>query len=72
MLRNILLEVISGTKVLREKNERGVNSIETWRGLHTQNDKKLTENTGFKIDTAWKVSTTLMSMALKMHKNVGL
>ena len=72
MLRNILLEVISGTKVLREKNERGVNNIETWRGLHTQNDKKLTENTGFKIDTAWKVSTTLMSMALKMHKNMGL
>ena len=72
ILRNILLEVISGTRLLREKEERGVNNIETWRGAHTGVDKSLTKETGFKVDTAWKVSTTLMSMALKMHKTDGL
>ena len=72
ILRNILLEVISGTRLLREKEERGVNNIETWRGAHTGVDKSLTKETGFKVDTAWKVSTTLMSMALKMHKTAGL
>lgn len=68
ILRSILKEAISGVKTEKVSKERGINHVETWRGSRSPTDSVLTEKCNVKFSTAWKCGTTLMSMALKAHK----
>jgi hypothetical protein len=67
MLGRILREVIADVPTEREKCERGVNHVETWRGVKTSSAKLIAKSANRVCSTAWSVEPTLMSMALKAH-----
>ena len=66
-LRCILKEVIAGTRMVRSKQERGINHVEQWHGTHTHNDAEFSTSTGITTATAWKAGSSLLSIALKAH-----
>lgn len=70
ILRNILKEVICGAKVLKQKNERGTNHIEIWRGGKTGTSQSFAEIFQQSVSTAWSVNRSLLSYALKAHLDV--
>ena len=69
VLKCILQEVINGTAHIREKSTRGINHVETWRGVKTCFSHDATLYTKRKISSAWKVDNSLLSIALKAHKS---
>lgn len=69
VLRCILQEVINGTTHIREKTARGINHVETWRGVKTAFAHDATLATKHRISSAWKVDNSLLSIALKAHKS---
>ena len=67
MLGRILREVIADVPTKRVECERGVNHVETWRGVRTSSAKLIAKSANRACSTAWSVEPTLMSMALKAH-----
>lgn len=67
LLGVLLREVISDVPTVREERERGVNHVETWRGVRTASSRLIAQSASMVVSTAWAVEPTLMSMALKAH-----
>ena len=67
LLGRILREVIVDVPTKRADRERGVNHVETWRGVKTSSAKLIAKSANRACSTAWSVEPTLMSMALKAH-----
>ena len=67
LLGVLLREVILDVPTVREERERGVNHVETWRGVRTASSRLIAQSANMVVSTAWAVEPTLMSMALKAH-----
>ena len=67
LLGVLLREVILDVPTVREERERGVNHVETWRGVRTASSRLIAQSASMVVSTAWAVEPTLMSMALKAH-----
>ena len=67
LLGVLLREVISDVPTKREERERGINHVETWRGVRTTSSHLVAKSASMVVSTAWAVEPTLMSMALKAH-----
>ena len=70
MLRNMIKEVIADTKQIRDEKPRGINHVETWRGMHSDSAKLFSFATDITISTAWKSSKSLLKIALKAHLDI--
>ena len=67
MLRNMIKEVVSDTKIIRDPLPRGINHVETWRGSNTGSGKSFTTTAGTNVSVAWKSAPSLLSIAIKAH-----
>lgn len=67
MLRNMLKEVIADTRTLRDAVPRGVNHVETWRGVPTETGRDFRVCQTL-VSTAWRAAPSLLSIALKAHR----
>ena len=67
LLGVLLREVIADVPTKREERERGINHVETWRGVRTASSHLVAKSASMVVSTAWAVEPTLMSMALKAH-----
>ena len=66
MLREVVSHVPLGEDG-KEERERGINHVETWRGVRTNSASLIAKSASMVVSTAWSVQPTLMSMALKAH-----